>query len=193
MINRREKLQLFNKLRGGDHATADISLLDDVQPNHPKLTRFSRDPKRYADEILYTLLDFCDEEEITGNREFHEGTDDGSSNTSIESEQKLLDGSSNTPIEEEQKLLDGSSNTSTEEEQNLSGGSSNTSAEKEKKPSDASSNTSTEEESKESSADSPEESSDTPSDAPSDAPEGDPSPEPDVHAAAGQDEDSKKK
>ena len=46
---------------------ADISLLDDVQPNHPKLTRFSRDPKRYADEILYTLLDFCDEEEITGS------------------------------------------------------------------------------------------------------------------------------
>lgn len=178
MINRREKLQLFNKLRGGDHAMADISLLDDVQPNHPKLTRFSRDPKRYADEILYTLLDFCDEEEITGNRKFHEGTDDDSSDTSTESEQKLLEGSSNT---------------STEEEQNLSGGSSNTSAEKEKKPSDASSNTSTEEESKESSGDSPEEPSDTASDAPSDTPEGDPSPGPDAHDIAGQDEDSKKK
>lgn len=178
MINRREKLQLFNKLRGGDHATADISLLDDVQPNHPKLTRFSRDPKRYADEILYTLLDFCDEEEITGNREVHEGTDDGSSNTSTE---------------EEQKLLDGSSNTSIEEEQNLSGDSSNTSAEKEKKPSDASSNTSTEEEAKEPSDDSPEGSSDTSSDTPPDSSEGDPSPGPDAHAAAGQDEDSKKK
>lgn len=163
MINRREKLQLFNKLRGEDHAMADISLLDDVQPNHPKLTRFSRDPKRYADEILYTLLDFCDEEEITGNREVYEGTDDDSSDTSTESEQKLLDGSSNT---------------STEEEQNLSGGSSNTS---------------TEEEVKEPSDDSPEGSSDTSSDTPPDAPEGDPSPEPDAHDAAGQDEDSKKK
>lgn len=178
MISRRDKLQLFSKLRGGDHAIADISLLDDVQPNHPKLTRFSRDPKRYADEILYTLLDFCDEEEITGNREVYEGTDDDSSDTSTESEQKLLEGSSNT---------------STEEEQNLSGGSSNTSAEKEKKPSDASSNTSTEEESKESSGDSPEEPSDTPSDAPSNTPEGDSSPEPDTHDTAGQDEDSKKK
>ena len=157
---------------------ADISLLDDVQPNHPKLTRFSRDPKRYADEILYTLLDFCDEEEITGNRKFHEGTDDDSSDTSTESEQKLLDGSSNTPIEEEQKLLDGSSNTSTEEEQKLP---------------DASSNTSTEEESKESSGDSPEGPSDTASDTPSDTPEGDPSPGPDAHDTAGQDEDSKKK
>ena len=163
MINRREKLQLFNKLRGEDHAMADISLLDDVQPNHPKLTRFSRDPKRYADEILYTLLDFCDEEEITGNREVYEGTDDDSSDTS------------------------------TEEEQNLSGGSSNTSAEKEKEPSDDSSNTSAEEESKESSGDSPEEPSDTPSDAPSDTSEGDPSPGPDAHDTAGQDEDSKKK
>ena len=142
---------------------ADISLLDDVQPNHPKLTRFSRDPKRYADEILYTLLDFCDEEEITGNRKFHEGTDDDSSDTSTESEQKLLDGSSNTSTEEEQKLPDASSNTSTEEE------------------------------SKESSGDSPEGPSDTASDTPSDTPEGDPSPGPDAHDTAGQDEDSKKK
>lgn len=163
MINRREKLQLFNKLRGGDHAMADISLLDDVQPNHPKLTRFSRDPKRYADEILYTLLDFCDEEEITDNRECFESTNDSSSNTSTE---------------EEQKPSDTSSNTSTEEEQNLSGGSSNTS---------------TEEEVKEPSDDSPEGSSDTSSDTPPDAPEGDPSPGPDAHDAAGQDEDSKKK
>ena len=131
MINRREKLQLFNKLRGEDHAMADISLLDDVQPNHPKLTRFSRDPKRYADEILYTLLDFCDEEEITGNREVYEGTDDDSSDTSTEEEQKLLDGSSNTQIEEEQKLLKDSSNTQIEEEQKLLKDSSNTSTEEE--------------------------------------------------------------
>lgn len=182
MINRREKLQLFNKLRGGDHAMADISLLDDVQPNHPKLARFCRDPKRYADEILYALLDFCDEEEITDNREFHENTDDDSSNTSTESEQKLLDGSSNT---------------STEKEQNLSGDSSNTSTEEEKKTPDASSNTSAEGEDKEPSADPPKESSDTPPDSPSDAPsdasEGDSSPEPGVHDTAGQDEDSKKK
>lgn len=182
MINRREKLQLFNKLRGGDHAMADISLLDDVQPNHPKLARFCRDPKRYADEILYALLDFCDEEEITDNREFHESTDDDSSNTSTESEQKLLDGSSNT---------------STEKEQNLSGDSSNTSTEEEKKTPDASSNTSTEKEDKESSTDSPEEASgtspDSPSDTPSGTPEGDAPPEPDAHDAAGQDEDSKKK
>lgn len=174
MINRREKLQLFNKLRGENHAQADLSLLEDEQPRHPKLARFSRDPKRYSDEILYALLDFCDEEEITDNREYYENTDDSSSNTSTESEQELLDGSSNT---------------STEKEQNLSGGSSNTSTEEEKKPSDASSNTSTEEEDKKSSG----ESSDTSADVPSDIPEGDAPPEPDTHDATNPDEDSKKK
>lgn len=136
MINRREKLQLFNKLRGENHGQADLSLLEDEQPRHPKLARFSRDPKRYSDEILYALLDFCDEEEITGNREYYENTDDSSSNTS------------------------------TDKEQNLSGGSSNTSTEEEKKPSDASSNTSTEEEDKKSSGESSDTSADVPSDIP---------------------------
>lgn len=182
MINRREKLQLFNKLRGENHAQADLSLLEDEQPRHPKLARFSRDPKRYSDEILYALLDFCDEEEITDNREYYENTDDSSSNTSTESEQGLLGGSSNTSTELEQKLLDGSSNTSTEED---------------KKTPDTSSNTSAEEEGKESSTDSPEESSgtspDSPSDTPSDTPEGDAPPEPEAHDSANQDEDSKKK
>lgn len=46
MISRREKLQLFNKLRGAGHAEADLALLEDVNPRHPKLTRFARDPKR---------------------------------------------------------------------------------------------------------------------------------------------------
>lgn len=182
MINRREKLQLFNKLRGENHAQADLSLLEDEQPRHPKLARFSRDPKRYSDEILYALLDFCDEEEITDNREYYENTDDSSSNTSTESEQELLGGSSNTSTESEQKLLDGSSNTSTEED---------------KKTPDASSNTSAEEEGKESSTDSPEESSgtssDSPSDTPSDTPEGDAPLESEDHDSANQDEDSKKK
>ena len=68
MISRREKLQLFNKLRGADHAEADLALLEDANPRHPKLTRFARDPKRYADEILYALLDECDEGDIVDHR-----------------------------------------------------------------------------------------------------------------------------
>lgn len=167
MINRREKLQLFNKLRGENHAQADLSLLEDEQPRHPKLARFSRDPKRYSDEILYALLDFCDEEEITDNREYYENTDDSSSNTSTESEQELLGGSSNTSTEEEKKTSDASSDTLTKEEAKEPSGDSS------RGPSDAP--------------------VDSPSDAPSDTPEGDAPPEPDAHDSANQDEDSKKK
>jgi hypothetical protein len=127
MISRREKLQLFNKLRGVGHAEADLALLEDVNPRHPKLTRFARDPKRYADEILYALLDECDEGDIVDHRIYFEklndtsteegqGPADGSSNTSAEEEQIPDDGSSNTSAEEEQIPDDGSSNTSTEEE-----------------------------------------------------------------------------
>lgn len=131
MISRREKLQLFNKLRGAGHAEADLALLEDVNPRHPKLTRFARDPKRYADEILYALLDECDEADIVDHRIYFEklnenvddtpaddgqGPEGGSSNTSAGEEQIPDDGSSNTSAEEEQISADGSSNTSTEEE-----------------------------------------------------------------------------
>lgn len=127
MISRREKLQLFNKLRGAGHAEADLALLEDVNPRHPKLTRFARDPKRYADEILYALLDECDEGNIVDHRIYFEklndtsageeqGPVDGSSDTSAEGEQEPKDGSSDVSTEGEQIPDDGSSNTSTEEE-----------------------------------------------------------------------------
>lgn len=112
MISRREKLQLFNKLRGAGHAEADLALLEDVNPRHPKLTRFARDPKRYADEILYALLDECDEGDIVDHRIYFEKLND----TSAGEEQGPVDGSSDASTEEEQIPDDGSSNTSTEEE-----------------------------------------------------------------------------
>ena len=161
MISRREKLQLFNKLRGAGHAEADLALLEDVNPRHPKLTRFARDPKRYADEILYALLDECDEEDIVDHRIYFEklneniddtpandeqGPEGGLSDTSAEGKQIPDDGSSNTSTEKEQGPEGGSSNTSTGEEHGPEGGSSNTSAGEEQGPADGSSNTSTEKE-----------------------------------------------
>ena len=145
MISRREKLQLFNKLRGVGHAEADLALLEDVNPRHPKLTRFARDPKRYADEILYALLDECDEGDIVDHRIYFEKLND----TSTEEGQGPADGSSDTSAEGEQELKDGSSDPWTEEEQEPADGSSNTSAEEEQIPDDGSSNTSTEEETSE--------------------------------------------
>ena len=157
MISRREKLQLFNKLRGAGHAEADLALLEDVNPRHPKLTRFARDPKRYADEILYALLDECDEGDIVDHRIYFEklndtsageeqGPVDGSSDTSAEGEQEPKDGSSDASTEEEQIPADGSSDTSAEGEQEPKDGSSDVLTEGEQIPDDGSSNTSTKEE-----------------------------------------------
>ena len=144
MISRREKLQLFNKLRGVGHAEADLALLDDVNPRHPKLTRFARDPKRYADEILYALLDECDEGDIVDHRIYFEELNENIDDIPADDEQGPEGGSSNTSTGEEQGPADGSSNTSAGEEQGPADGSSNTSSGEEQIPADGSSNTSTE-------------------------------------------------
>lgn len=149
MISRREKLQLFNKLRGAGHAEADLALLEDVNPRHSKLTRFARDPKRYADEILYALLDECDEGDIVDHRIYFEKLNENLNDTSTGKGQEPIDGSSDTSAEGEQEPKDGSSNISTGEEQGPEGGSSDTSAKGGQIPADGSSNTSTEKETSE--------------------------------------------
>lgn len=146
MISRREKLQLFNKLRSAGHAEADLALLEDANPRHPKLTRFARDPKRYADEILYALLNECDEGDIVDHRIYFEKLNENVDDTPADDGQGPEGGSSNTSTDDKQTPADGSSNTSTEEEQIPDDGSSNTSAEEEQISADGSSNTSTEEE-----------------------------------------------
>lgn len=146
MISRREKLQLFNKLRGAGHAEADLALLEDVNPRHPKLTRFARDQKRYADEILYALLDECNEGDIVDYRIYFEKLNENIDDAPADDEQGPADGSSNTSAEGEQEPVDGSGDTSTEEEQIPADGSSDTSTKEEQIPDDGSSNTSTEEE-----------------------------------------------
>ena len=126
MYNRRDKLQLFNQLRGEEHAKADLSLLDDENPRHPKLTRFARDPQRYADEILYALLDICDADEIEDNRKFIKGMEDASSETLTDEAGKDPEGSSKALTGEEEKDPEGSSKTSADEAEKGSGGSSET-------------------------------------------------------------------
>ncbi|MQN88824.1 hypothetical protein F7D34_14900 [Prevotella copri] len=146
MISRREKLQLFNKLRGTVHAEADLALLEDANPRHPKLTRFARDPKRYADEILYALLNECDEGDIVDHRIYFEKLNENIDDTPADDGQGPEGGSSNTSTDDKQTPADGSSNTSTGGEQIPDDGSNNTSAEGKQIPADGSSNTSTEEE-----------------------------------------------
>lgn len=199
MYNRREKLQLFNQLRGEEHAKADLSLLEEENPRHPKLTRFARDPQRYADEILYALLDICDADEIEDNRKFIKGMEDASSETLTDGVEKGPDGSDNTLTGEAGKAPDGSSKALTGEEEKDPEDSSKTSADEAEKGSEGSSKTLTKEQE--------ESSEETPSDAqakeatPADAPGAEETPDtPEVKAppeetieAAGQEEDGKKK
>lgn len=201
MYNRREKLQLFNQLRGEEHAKADLSLLDDENPRHPKLTRFARDPQRYADEILYALLDICDADEIEDNRKFIKGMEDASSETLTDGMENGPEGSDNTLTGEAGKGPDSSSKTLTGEEEKDPEGSSKTSVDEAEKGSDGSSKTLTKEQEEEKSSEAnPSDAQDkeaTPSDAPGteetpDTPEGKAPPE-ETADAAGQEEDGKKK
>lgn len=201
MYNRREKLQLFNQLRGEEHAKADLSLLDDENPRHPKLTRFARDPQRYADEILYALLDICDADEIEDNRKFIKGMEDASSETLTDGVENGPEGSDNTLTDETGKGPEGSSKALTGEEEKDPEGSSKTSADEAEKGSDGSSKTLMKEQEEEKpSEETPSDAQDkdaTPSDAPGteetpDTPEGKAPPE-ETAEAAGQEEDGKKK
>lgn len=191
MYNRREKLQLFNQLRGEEHAKADLSLLEEENPRHPKLTRFARDPQRYADEILYALLDICDADEIEDNREFIKGTEEASSETLTDDVEKGPEGSGNTLTGEAEKGPEGSSKDLTGEGEKDPEGSSKTSTNEAEKDSEGSSETLTKEQEEEKSSE------ETPSDAPGTeetpyTPEGKAPPE-DTAEAAGQEEDGKKK
>ncbi len=68
MYNFKEKKLHFNALRNPDAAVYDLELLRQVRPWLPKLRTYARDPKRYASEILYSLLDFTTRENIRAFR-----------------------------------------------------------------------------------------------------------------------------
>lgn len=68
MYGFKEKMKYFNELRNSAAAGADLCLLQAAAPAHPKLRMFTRNPQRYADDILYTLLDLKSKEAIRINR-----------------------------------------------------------------------------------------------------------------------------
>lgn len=68
MYNFKEKKLHFNALRNPDAAIYDLQLLRKERPWLPQLRTYARDPKRYADEILYSLLDHTTRENIRAFR-----------------------------------------------------------------------------------------------------------------------------
>jgi hypothetical protein len=68
MYGFKEKTKYFNELRNPAAAEVDLRLLRASAPAHPKLKMFARNPQRYADDILYTLLDLKSKDAIRLNR-----------------------------------------------------------------------------------------------------------------------------
>nr|DAG19785.1 MAG TPA: hypothetical protein [Caudoviricetes sp.] len=125
MYSRREKIEHFDRLKGGEYAADDVKLLEQKMPSHPKLYRLKQFPQRYAHDILYALLDVCSAEEIEKNRKPAAG---GSSKASTKKggsskASTKKDGSSKASTKK-----DGSSKASTKDEPSSDEGSSNISA-----------------------------------------------------------------
>ena len=72
MYGFKEKTKYFNELRNPAAAEVDLRLLRASAPVHPKLKMFARNPQRYADDILYTLLDLKSKDAIRINRRENE-------------------------------------------------------------------------------------------------------------------------
>lgn len=68
MYSFKEKKHHFAALRNPAVAGHDLRLLQKANPAEPRLETFKRNPGRYADDILYALLDCVSREEIRNNR-----------------------------------------------------------------------------------------------------------------------------
>ncbi len=62
------KLQSFRRLSDGSKAALDLLLLQRLQPQNAQISKYSLNPERYADDILFDLLDVAAEEQILENR-----------------------------------------------------------------------------------------------------------------------------
>lgn len=68
MYSFKEKKKHLEELSNKDAVEADLLLLKQAHPTFPSLRTFERNPKRYAQDILYALLDFRTRDEIRMHR-----------------------------------------------------------------------------------------------------------------------------
>lgn len=68
MYSRADKIRIFRKLQNPKMGECDLRLLAHQAPQHTELAKFRRNPTRYANDILYALIDVTTEQAITENR-----------------------------------------------------------------------------------------------------------------------------
>lgn len=94
MYSFKEKQKHFSELQNPDAASLDLKLLTQKTPSHPLLRKFSRNSQRYANEILYQLLDVAERDEIRNNRRppvSKSDVDNGSQSSKKETEILLIE------------------------------------------------------------------------------------------------------
>ena len=85
----KEKQNHFRALRAEQHALADLALLEQKAPALPQLRKFKLLPVRYADEILYALLDVCSREEVVSHRRTVAAEEEAAAEVAIEAKEEL--------------------------------------------------------------------------------------------------------
>ena len=68
MYSTREKLIHFNQLVNPQAVEADLALLHEKNPQSTDFVRFDHAPEKNSEDILFTLLDVCEHDEIVRNR-----------------------------------------------------------------------------------------------------------------------------
>ena len=68
-MNFKEKNKAYIDLKAEQHAEADLKLLFQLDPNNSQnLNKFSRNPRFYSGDILYSLLELTDRDSIIAYR-----------------------------------------------------------------------------------------------------------------------------
>lgn len=68
MYSTREKLIHFNQLVNPQAVEADLALLHEKNPQSTDFVRFDHAPEKNSEDILFSLLDVCEHDEIVRNR-----------------------------------------------------------------------------------------------------------------------------
>ena len=76
MYSTKEKIHIFRKLSCPDVVEADLALLHEKAPHLTDFIRFDFAPRKNHEDILFCLLDFCEQDEIIRyRREFFAAAD----------------------------------------------------------------------------------------------------------------------
>ena len=99
----KERIRLTRSLSNPEAGAIDLQLLSKLQPSHSQLSVWSLNPKRYADDILFSLLEVAPAEEIRLNRRACSAANEPKPETDKvpeDSAQGQADGAANPPAED---------------------------------------------------------------------------------------------